>query len=143
MGNLRDQMEADLKIGGYSASTRKIYLLYARLFAKYHMRSPKVMREREIRQFLLHMIEERMSSRSTVRQVRAALTFLYTTTLHRPIDVEWIPVPKRRLPRLPGSLTPFPKKPGGDHVRFLPSISPAASRSPPRSSSTSAGRMRR
>jgi len=40
METLRDRMEADLKIGCYSASTRKIYLLYARLFAKHHMRSP-------------------------------------------------------------------------------------------------------
>ncbi len=76
MGQLRDRMEADLKIGGYSPSTRKIYLLYARLFAKYHMRSPKLMGEREIRQFLLHLIEERMASRGTVWQVRAASTVL-------------------------------------------------------------------
>ena len=33
-------MEEDLRLGGYSPSTRKIYLLYAKLFAKYHMRSP-------------------------------------------------------------------------------------------------------
>ena len=52
METLRDRMEADLKIGCYSPSTRKICLLNARLLAKYHMRSPKVMGEREIRQFL-------------------------------------------------------------------------------------------
>ena len=33
MEALRDRMEADLKIGTYSPSTRKIYLLYARLLA--------------------------------------------------------------------------------------------------------------
>ena len=76
METLRDRMEADLKIGCYSPITRRIYLLYARLFAKYRIRSPKVMEEREIRQFLLHFIEERMASRGTVWQVRAALTFL-------------------------------------------------------------------
>ena len=70
METLRDRMEADLKIGGYSASTRKIYLLYARLFARHHMRSPKLMGAREIRQFLLHVVEERMASRTTVRQAR-------------------------------------------------------------------------
>ena len=32
MGQLRDRMEADLTLAGYSPSTRKIYLLYARLF---------------------------------------------------------------------------------------------------------------
>lgn len=100
METLRDRMEADLKIGGYSPSTRKIYLLYARMFAKYHMRSPEVMGEREIRQFLLHLVEARMASRATIRQARAALTFLYTRTLNRPTEVSWVPVPrrKRRLP---------------------------------------------
>ena len=37
METLRDRMEADLKIGCYSPSTRKIYLLYARLFADDHL----------------------------------------------------------------------------------------------------------
>jgi hypothetical protein len=32
-------MEADLRLAGYSPSTRKIYLLYAKLFAKHYMRS--------------------------------------------------------------------------------------------------------
>ena len=59
MGQLRDRMETDLKLGGYSPSTRKIYLLYARLFAKHHMRSPAEMGEDEIRQYLLHMVEEK------------------------------------------------------------------------------------
>ena len=34
MGQLRERMEADLKLAGYSRSTKKIYLLYDRLFAK-------------------------------------------------------------------------------------------------------------
>jgi site-specific recombinase XerD len=96
METLRDRMEADLKIGGYSPCTRKIYLLYARLFARYHMRSPALMGEREIRQFLLHMVEERMASRGTVRQARAALHFLYTQTLRRPMEVAGVPVPRRK-----------------------------------------------
>ena len=97
---LRDRMVSDLKIGGYSPSTRKIYLLYARLFARHHMRSPRVLGEREIRQFLLHLVEERMASRATIRQARAALTFLYTKTLNRPTEVAGIPV-LRRQRRLP------------------------------------------
>jgi len=34
MGQFRERMEADLKLAGYSPSTKKIYVLYARLFAK-------------------------------------------------------------------------------------------------------------
>lgn len=43
MGKLRDRMEEDLELGGYSSSTRRIYLLYACQFAKFHMRSPAEM----------------------------------------------------------------------------------------------------
>lgn len=73
MGQLRDRMEADLRLGGYAPSTRKIYLGYARLFAKYHMRSPAQMGEAKIRQYLLHMVEEKRISRGVYGQIRAAL----------------------------------------------------------------------
>ena len=96
MGSLRDQLEADLKLAGYSPSTRKIYLLYARLFAKHFMRSPTEMGEAEIRSYLLHLIEERQASRETIRQARSALTFLYTTTLRRSVEVAHLPVMRRQ-----------------------------------------------
>ena len=59
-------MAADLRLGGYSPSTRKIYLLYAKLY----MRSPAAMGEQEIRQYLLHMVEQKKISRETYRQMR-------------------------------------------------------------------------
>ena len=71
MGQLRQRIEADLKLAGYSPSTKKIYLLYARLFAKHFMRSPEEMGEAEIRVFVLHLVEERRISAQTYRQVRA------------------------------------------------------------------------
>jgi len=54
-------MEQDLKLGGYSPATQRIYLLYAREFARYHMRSPAEMGEEEIRAYLLHRIEQKCS----------------------------------------------------------------------------------
>jgi len=41
MGKLRDRMEQDLKLGGYSPATQRVYLLYAREFARYHMALPR------------------------------------------------------------------------------------------------------
>jgi hypothetical protein len=70
MGQLRDRMEADLTLAGYSPSTRKIYLLYAKQYTKYHMRSPAEMGEEQIRQYLLHMVVENKISRETYRQIR-------------------------------------------------------------------------
>lgn len=100
MGQLRDRMEVDLRLAGYSPSTRKIYLCYARLFAKYHMRSPAEMGEEEIRQYLLHMVEEKKISRETYRQIRAALIFLFSITLKRSTEVEHLPV-RRKNVKLP------------------------------------------
>jgi integrase len=97
-------MQEDLKLGGYSPSTRRIYLLYARMFAKFHMRSPADMSEPEIRQYLLHLIEQRKISRQTFRQVRAGLIFLYTVTLRRPVEVEHLAIPRRQV-RLPEVLS--------------------------------------
>ncbi len=100
MGIIRDRMEADLKIGGYSQNTQNIYLLYARSFAAHFMRSPEKMGADEVRRFLLHLVEKRKVSRETIRQVRSSLRFLYKVTLNRPVEIEWLPVPRRekRLP---------------------------------------------
>ncbi|MBZ0150148.1 MAG: site-specific integrase [Planctomycetes bacterium] len=99
MGELRERMAADLKIAGHSPSTAKVYLLYARQFARFHMRSPAEMGRDEIREFLLHLAERPVSA-DTMRQVRASLTFLYSATLGRPIEVDHIPA-HRRMRRLP------------------------------------------
>ena|SRR5205823_1273189 len=72
MGKLRDRMEQDLRLGGYSPATQRIYLLYAREFARYYMRSPADMGEEEIRAYLMHRIE-RKCSHETYRQVWAGL----------------------------------------------------------------------
>lgn len=98
MGQLRNRMETDLKIAGYSPCTRRIYLLYAEQYARHFWRSPEAMGAEEIRQFLLFLIERRKVSSSTVRQVRAALKFLYTVTLNRAIEVDWLPMPRRPRP---------------------------------------------
>jgi integrase/recombinase XerD len=99
MGELRERMHADLRIAGYSPITTKIYLLYARQFARFHMRSPEEAGLPEIRAFLLHLAERPVSP-GTMRQVRAALTFLFNVTLGRPTEVAHLPTqrPRRRVP---------------------------------------------
>lgn len=98
MGQLRDRMEEDLKLGGYSPMTRKIYLCYARLYAKHFMRSPADMGEEEVRAYLLYLIQQKKVSRQTVRQARSALYFLYGTTLKRPVEVAGIPRARLQKP---------------------------------------------
>ena len=96
MGQLREKMKADLKIGCYSQSTQRIYLYYAHKYAAYFKRSPAKIGADEVRRFLLHLVEERAVSRSTLKQVRAALKFLYVVTLNRPVEVEWLPTTRKQ-----------------------------------------------
>lgn len=96
MGQLREKMEADLKIGGYASSTRRIYLQHARKFAAHLMRSPADMGADQVREFMLYLVENRGISPETLRQVRSALRFLYTVTLNRPMEIQWLPVPRKK-----------------------------------------------
>jgi len=56
--------------------------------------------EPEIREFLLHLVNDRQSSPATHRMYVASIKFLYGVTLRRPEEVARIPYPKvpRRLP---------------------------------------------
>lgn len=100
MGKLRDRMEQDLILRRLSPSTRRNYLLYCRKFAEHYWRPPEEVGEEEIRAYLLHLIHVEQVSYATYRQIVAALKFLYTVTLSRPWEVERIPFPRHRRPRL-------------------------------------------
>jgi site-specific recombinase XerD len=93
-------MNADLTLAGYSPGTRANYLSCARLYTKHFKRPPAEMSGEEVRAYLLHLIEKRKASCSTVRGARAALLFLYAVTLQRPVEVANIPIVRRRR-RLP------------------------------------------
>jgi integrase/recombinase XerD len=102
MGQLQERMRADLALAGYSPATCAQYLRSARQYTKHFMRPPEEMGEDEVRAYLLHLINERKLSCETIDVARAALKFLYATTLRRPIVVEHLPVMRhpRRLPEV-------------------------------------------
>jgi integrase/recombinase XerD len=101
MGRLHDRMAEDLTLRNFSPATRRNYLLYARKFVAFFMRSPEDLGEPEIRQFLLHQLEVKRLSHSAYRQIYAALKFLYTVTLARTWEVEHLPYPRQRERSLP------------------------------------------
>jgi len=94
MGKLRDRMRQDLILKAYSPHTLDGYLRCVQQFAKYHMRSPDEMGEREIRDFLFHLAKRKVSP-FTQDQYVNAIKFLYSVTLKRPEVVKDIPHPKR------------------------------------------------
>jgi len=105
MGQLQDRMVADLTLAGYSESTARIYLIYARKFARHFMRSPAQMGDKEVRSFLLYLLQEQGVSYATYRQYRAALQFLYRVTLQRPEEIAHVPCRRKSHP-LPVVLSP-------------------------------------
>jgi hypothetical protein len=70
MGELCEKMRADLKIGGFSPATTKIYLLSARQFAGFQMQSPAELGQDAVRDFVLRLAA-RPVSRGTTPQLRS------------------------------------------------------------------------
>ena len=68
MGRLHDRMEQDLKLKNVSPATRKIHLMYARKFVAHYGRPPTELGDRQIRLYLLHLIEVEDVSHGTYRQ---------------------------------------------------------------------------
>jgi site-specific recombinase XerD len=99
MGHIRDRMDADLRLAGRSESTRIKYMGCARLFVKHFMRSPDLLGEKEVRQFLL-LLRDRPISVGYYLQFLGALKFLFAVTLGRPEVTARIPWPKMRQRRL-------------------------------------------
>lgn len=105
MGELRDRMVEDMKLRGLSESTIVCYQRAGRALAAFHRRSPERMGEAEIREFLLHLVNERKVSSSTHYVYLAGIKFLYEQTLRRPEEVAHIPFPKveKPLPDVPST----------------------------------------
>jgi len=100
MGKLREQMKMDLKLKGYSPKTQTAYLGYMKKFVRYFGRSPAKMGEKEIREYLYHLITGKDLGDSSINSAYSALKFFYETTLCRDWNVAKIPrrKPEKRLP---------------------------------------------
>jgi len=84
MGRIRDKMEQDLMLCGRSALTCESYLRHARAFVVFLGRSPSTATTRDVRAFLLHLLQEKKRNPNTVNVAIGALRFLFNVTLNRP-----------------------------------------------------------
>lgn len=94
MTPLRDKMQADLRLRNLSAGTSQQYIHHVARFARHFHRSPALLGNDEVRQWLLHE-EARGLSASTRIVQHAALKFLYDQTLGRPEVLATVPRPRR------------------------------------------------
>jgi integrase/recombinase XerD len=100
MSTLREQMLADLQLKGLTPKTQKIYLREVRNYAKHFNKSPEQLGEKELREYLLYLLNDRKLAKGTYRFYYQGLKFLYKNTLKREDVVEKIRCPRgeKRLP---------------------------------------------
>jgi site-specific recombinase XerD len=83
MSELRKKMKMDMELKGYSPNTIKSYIGHVSNFSKFYNKSPELLREKEIREYLHYCIMEKKLSEGTVNYINSGLKFFYTKTLNR------------------------------------------------------------
>lgn len=105
MTPLRQRLMDDLRVRNRSPRTIECYVDQVARFARYFGRSPEELGPEHVREFLLHLSQEKQLSWSNVNQAVSALRFLYNVTLQRDYPREALPY-ARRPRRLPVVLSP-------------------------------------
>jgi site-specific recombinase XerD len=97
---LRQRMLEDLQIRNYSPNTVAAYIRRVAEFARHFGKSPELLGPEQIREYQLFLIKEKGVSLSSYIQTVCGLRFLYSNTLHIPMGIERIPLPRyeRKLP---------------------------------------------
>ena len=104
MTKLRQQMIGELQLRNCSEATIHSYVHAVERSARFFGKSPGALGSEQIKEFLLHLKNNKKCKWSTLQVNRAALRFLYVKVLKQTWFEEEIPVPKRR-PYLPTVLS--------------------------------------
>lgn len=100
MTDLRKRMPEDMQLHGYAERTMASYAAAVSLLARHYHRPPDQLGEDDIRNFFLHLINDRKSARNTVKIYLCGIKFFYEKTLRR----EWrifgllLPAKSKKLP---------------------------------------------
>ena len=92
---LRSRMHEDLRIRNYAAGTERIYIAAVACFAKYFGKSPELLGPEDVREYQVHLVQEKGMSWTRLNQTVCALRFLYRTTLGKDWAIRHIPYAKR------------------------------------------------
>lgn len=95
------KIEIEMKLRGFSTNTIDAYLLYNQKFLEYIKKSPEDVTEDDIKEFLVHKMEDSVTNGS-LSYIKSALKFYYGEILGK--NFSWIKTP-RSIKRLPVVLT--------------------------------------
>lgn len=91
MTKLRQRFIEDMLLRGLSAGTQRSYVHYVADFAKCYNKSPEVLDLEAVRQYELHLIEERKLAPGSINAFVSSVQFLYLVTLEMPWGKECFP----------------------------------------------------
>ena len=100
MTRLRQRMIEDMRVRNLSPATQQHYTQAVAAFAKHFGRSPELLDASHIRDYQVHLTDEKHVSRGTFNQHMSALRFLYRVSLGQEWMIERIPL-ARKPQRLP------------------------------------------
>lgn len=97
---LLERYKRDLALRGFSDKTQKTYYRSLLHFLKSTPSDPYDITRETIKDYLYHLVRDRNLSESTLRQARCAISYFFSQTLGKSIEVENIPCQKktRKLP---------------------------------------------
>jgi integrase/recombinase XerD len=94
---LRQRMIEDMKLRNFSPHTIQAYVDRVAAFAKYFGKSPHLLGPKEVRRYLVFLVEEKRVSWSYYGQAICAIRFLYRVTLGKEWVVKGVVSPKKEM----------------------------------------------
>lgn len=100
MTELRRRMIQDMQLHGFAPKTQQCYIAAVKGLANHYGRSPDLLCEEDIRNFFLHLVNERKAARSTVTIYLSGIKFFFEKTLQRtwPVFKLLKPAKSKKLP---------------------------------------------
>ncbi len=95
MTPLRQRFIEDMQLRGLAPTTQRSYIHYVAEYAKYYRTSPEFLDLEAVRQYQLHLLNERHLSPESVNTFVSAVQFLYVVTLELPWGKASFPRVKR------------------------------------------------
>src|SRR5260370_41841190 len=84
MTPLRQRFIEDMQLRGLAPTTQRSYLHYVAEFARYYNTGPEKLDLEAIRQYEIHLLNERKMSPQRVNTFLSSVKFLYMVTLEMP-----------------------------------------------------------
>jgi integrase/recombinase XerD len=94
MTPLRQRMTEDMQLRNFAPGTQRSYISYVADFAQHFHRSPDQLDLEAIRQYQLHLTNDRKLSPASVNTFVSAVQFLYLITLEMPWNKDDFPRPR-------------------------------------------------